>query len=49
MRQHLTLKLAAVLIAAGVVISMLGFAMSGFNPDSYRQYNNSWYSTVHLD
>ncbi|WP_164507486.1 hypothetical protein [Lacticaseibacillus songhuajiangensis] len=43
MRKYLVVKVATVLIAAGVIISALGFAMSGFDTDNYRQYNSRWY------
>lgn len=48
MRKYLAVKTAAVLMCAGLLVGAIGFAMSGFNPNHYAQYENHWYSIVHI-
>ncbi|MGM0169336.1 hypothetical protein IGI39_003652 [Enterococcus sp. AZ135] len=46
--KHLIPKLATYLIGAGVILMMLGYALSGFSPERYAQHNDDrhWYNVV---
>lgn len=41
-------KLATYLIGAGLILSLLGYALSGFSPDRYRTNyeDRNWYNIV---
>lgn len=39
-------KIATYLIGGGIILSLLGFALSGFSPDRYVDYDHHWYNTV---
>ncbi|WP_461215603.1 hypothetical protein [Lacticaseibacillus sp. GG6-2] len=41
-------RLAAGLMAVGVLVALVGFALSGFNPEAYGAYANQWYTVVHF-
>lgn len=46
--KHLVPKLATYLIGAGILLMMLGYALSGFSTDRYRMNydDRHWYNVV---
>lgn len=46
--KYLMPKIASWLILFGVIISMLGYALSGFSLDRYTQHERRWYDVVSI-
>ncbi|MEO1772005.1 MULTISPECIES: hypothetical protein [Enterococcus] len=44
--KYLIPKIASWLIIFGLIISMLGFALSGFSLNRYAQHERRWYNVV---
>lgn len=42
-------KLSLSFIILGITVSFLGFALSGFDLDSYKPNQDNWYRIVHFD
>lgn len=42
-------KVATYLISGGILLILLGYALSGFSPDRYMEYDNRhWYNVVNI-
>ena len=46
--KHLVPKVATYLLGAGMILTMLGYALSGFSPERYHMhsYERQWYNVV---
>ncbi|MFL2071693.1 hypothetical protein ACEN32_05240 [Marinilactibacillus psychrotolerans] len=42
-------KLSLSFIIVGITFSFLGFALSGFDTDSYQVNQDKWYRVVHFE
>lgn len=48
--KHLVPKVAAYLIGSGLLLLLLGYALSGFSIEQYKTtlYHHRWYNVVNL-
>lgn len=46
--KYLIPKIASWLMLFGLIISMLGFALSGFSIDRYAHHERRWYDVVSI-